>query len=315
LLIALLDTWDRRRSGEEKEHQQEERKRKGDEEQPLEVAMARSFASRLCLLFAAHKVVGCGLATTKAVTLLLRGTPYDKAGSPVGMAGNSPAVRAACLGLFCCQTDRHALLLRLAVEQSVVTHQDARCCAGAVAMAVAVREAMRFAPPLSDKAGFAATVADAVRPLDRAFALCISRLCSHYLPLHRTRAKSVPELAILINREGLHDAPDDGSVGVSGFVVSSVIWALFCFLLSPDNLWQTLGFCMAGGGDADSTCAMALALSGAHLGAGAIPRCVLELVHDQDNVETGGWEALAKLARRAWDAALRGEPQAAVPTV
>jgi ADP-ribosylglycohydrolase len=313
LLIALLDTWDRRRSGEEKEPQQEEGK--GDEEQPLEVAMARSFASRLCLLFAAHKVVGCGLATTKAVTLLLRGTTYDKAGSAVGMAGNSPAVRAACLGLFCCQADRHALLLRLAAEQSIVTHRDARCCAGAVAMAVAVREAMRFASPLSDKAGFAAAVADAVRPLDRAFALCISRLCSHYLPLHRTRAKSVPELAVLINREGLRDAPDDGSVGISGFVVSSVIWALFCFLLSPDNLWQTLGFCMAGGGDADSTCAMALALSGAHLGAGAIPRCVLELVHDQNNVETGGREALALLARRAWDAAVREHSQAAVPTV
>ena len=37
---------------------------------------AKGGRGRLCLLFAAHKVIGCGLATTKAVMLLT----YDKAG-------------------------------------------------------------------------------------------------------------------------------------------------------------------------------------------------------------------------------------------
>lgn len=50
---------------------------------------------------------------------------------------------------------------------------------------------------------------------------------------------------------------DDGSTGVSGFVVSSVVWSLYSFLVSPSNFVNTIVVAVSAGGDTDSTAAMA----------------------------------------------------------
>jgi len=60
-----------------------------------------------------------------------------------------------------------------------------------------------------------------------------------------------------------------------------VIWALYCFLRTPEDFWTVLRTCISGGGDTDSTAAMACALSGAHLGLEAIPKVFAYAVQDK----------------------------------
>ena len=59
--------------------------------------------------------------------------------------------------------------------------------------------------------------------------------------------------------------------GVSSYVVTSVLWSLYCFLRTPEDYLETIYTAIAAGGDADTTAAMAGAISGAHLGLGALP--------------------------------------------
>ena len=59
--------------------------------------------------------------------------------------------------------------------------------------------------------------------------------------------------------------------GISAFVVPSVAWSLYAFLRTPDDYWATVCTAIAVGGDTDTMAAMAGAMAGARLGAGALP--------------------------------------------
>ncbi len=74
--------------------------------------------------------------------------------------------------------------------------------------------------------------------------------------------------------------------GISLFVTSSVLWALYSFLRSPDDYWETILTAIAVGGDVDATAAMAGAIAGARLGPAAIPTQLTPHIHDR-----GTWKA------------------------
>lgn len=61
---------------------------------------------------------------------------------------------------------------------------------------------------------------------------------------------------------------------------NSVITAIACFLRSPDSYENTISTAIALGNDTDTLAAMAGAISGAHLGIGAIPANLLEMLED-----------------------------------
>ncbi len=63
----------------------------------------------------------------------------------VVVAGNSPAIRASAVGMLFCLSP-HERLLQCAQEQATATHRDSRSLAGAIVMAVAVRQAMLCQP-------------------------------------------------------------------------------------------------------------------------------------------------------------------------
>lgn len=50
-----------------------------------------------------------------------------------------------------------------------------------------------------------------------------------------------------------------------------MLWSLYCFLRTPEDYLETIYTAIAAGGDADTTAAMAGAISGAHLGLAALP--------------------------------------------
>ncbi len=73
-----------------------------------------------------------------------------------------------------------------------------------------------------------------------------------------------------------------------------MLWSLYSFLRSPEDYWETVCTAIAVGGDVDTTAAMAGAMSGAHLGLGAVPS---RLAHRLTDRGTWGFEELVELAQ------------------
>ena len=168
------------------------------------------------------------------------------------------------------------LLAQAANDQGVITHRDARCSAGAVAIAGAV--ALALCAEAVYPSEFTSKLGELVGEIDSSFASGIRQLPG-WVPLF-------PEEAVeLISRVGLEPGySEDGWRGISPFVVSSVLWSLYSFLKSPEDYQEAIRTAIAVGGDVDTTAAMAGAISGAHLGLGAVPSKLVECLTDQ-----GSW--------------------------
>jgi ADP-ribosylglycohydrolase len=244
-----------------------------------------AFALRVAALFAEGGDVGAGPGTRAAAMRLLAGTPWSRSGTPAPYAGNGSAMRAAPLGLLF--GDDMALVRQAAVEQSLVTHLEPRCSAGALVVASAVSVAARGEPVeardfLTEVAGHAGTiepyVADAIRGL------------------HGWAELGPQAAARRLHAEGLDPRYPDECRGISAFVTPSVVWSLYAFLRAPDDYWTTVCTAIEAGGDTDTMAAMAGAISGARLGPAGLPAGLLARLNDR-----GGWgsEALTDLARRA----------------
>lgn len=239
------------------------------------------YAEHLANLFREGRDVGAGTGTRSAAQRLLEGVHWSQSGTPAPYAGNGSAIRAGPLGLLF--SDR-AAISRAALEQSRITHLDPRCEAGALAIALAVSIAagtQRIVP-----GEFLEELAAAVEPIDLSVAHAL-RESAHWVALDPGAA------AGLLHQSGLDFAYPEWQ-GISAFVTPSVVWSLYAFLRSPDDYWETVCTAIAVGGDTDSLAAMAGAISGARVGADAMPRALLDRVNDR-----GEWAAgeLAQLAR------------------
>jgi ADP-ribosylglycohydrolase len=250
-----------------------------------------AYAGRLAALFGEGRDVGAGPGTRAAAMRLLGGTHWSRSGTPAPYAGNGSAMRAAPLGLLF--GDDTASMVEATVEQSLMTHLDPRCSAGALAVAGAVSFAARRAPIRS--AEFLGGLAALTGPVDQSVAEAIRGLgrWMHLAPANAVRR--------------LHDERLDPSYagewhGISAFVTPSVVWSLYAFLHSPDDYWTTVCTAIGVGGDTDTMAAIAGAISGARLGLDALPAGLVERLEDR-----GGWgrDALIELARRAARCAAR----------
>lgn len=243
------------------------------------------YARRIAAIFAEGRIVGRGRATTEAARRLASGIPWEQAGTPAPAAGNGTAMRAAPAGLFFC--DAPGELARAARDQSRITHQDPRCAAGSAIIA-----------------GTVAHVARAGRLDPGALFSELLPLCSTFSEEFAARLDNLadwvglpPGMAFeLIAAAGQEDAAPHW-MGITPFVIPSVLWSLYAFLRTPEDYWETVCTAIAAGGDTDTTAAMAGAMSGALNGAAALPPEFTEHLNDQ-----GAWrrDALARLARDAW---------------
>jgi ADP-ribosylglycohydrolase len=245
------------------------------------------YARRIAAIFSEDRIVGRGRATEEAAVRLNQGMPWQEAGTPPPSAGNGSAMRAGPVGLLF--FDDLTLLAQAAYDQGVITHRDARCSAGAVAIAGAVALALRIEPV--DLSEFTSQLGELVQEIDPSFASDI-RQVPGWVPL-------LPEEAVeLISRVGLEPGYSDGWRGISPFVVSSVLWSLYSFLKSPEDYQETIRIAIAVGGDVDTTAAKAGAISGAHLGLAVIPHTLAGRITDQ-----GSWDfpELTDLAGKCYD--------------
>jgi ADP-ribosylglycohydrolase len=221
---------------------------------------AKDYAQRLGALFADNRVVGAGRAMEEVGLRIAGGMPWQQAAILAPSAGNASAMRAAPIGLF--YYDNPEALVAAARDQSRVTHQDARCAAGSVAIAGAVALAMRQRPIVVES--FLGELAEWVRQIDQSVAFDVYQL-SAWVSLSPEAA------ATFMVRARLCPGSSTEWRGVSSYVVTSVLWSLYCFLRTPEDYLETIYTAIAAGGDVDTTAAMAGAISGAHLGLSALP--------------------------------------------
>jgi ADP-ribosylglycohydrolase len=244
-----------------------------------------AFAGRLAALFAEGRDVGAGPGTRGAAMRLLAGTHWSRSGTPAPYAGNGSAMRAAPLGLLFGEDTRS--MIEATLEQSVMTHLDPRCSAGALAVAGAVSLAAKRAPVRNEE--FLGAIAALTAPADQSVAEAIRGLgrWAHLAPDAAARR---------LHEEQLDPAFNGEWCGISAFVTPSVVWSLYAFLRTPDDYWATVCTAIGVGGDTDTMAAIAGAISGARLGAEALPARLVERLNDR-----GGWgpDALIELARRA----------------
>ena len=235
------------------------------------------YATRIADIFAQQRIVGRGRATEEAANRLIRGVAWQEAGTPAPNAGNGSAMRAGPIGLIF--YDDPSQLVQAACDQGRITHQDSRCSAGAVAIALQSDMMIETEP-------FLGQLSEWVGEVDSSFAALLKDLIDW--------VKLPPESAAeLISQAGLPLNYEHSWQGISPFVVGSVLWSLYAFLRTPQDYWETLCTSIAVGGDVDTTAAMACAISGAFLGLEAIPNQIAEFLNDRG---TWGLGELIKLA-------------------
>lgn len=233
---------------------------------------ADDFARRIAALFTEDRIVGRGRATEAAALRLADGTPWQHAGTPAPAAGNASAIRAGVLGLIYGDLPEH--LIRTTRDQGIITHADPRCSAGAVTMAEAVALASRDVYP-DGEAFFG--------PLRQWSQRIEPTLPSGLRKLEELLCAPKEQVAEAISRIGLPPGVDSQwRGGISAFVVSSVLWALYAFLKYPDDFSHAVALAIEAGGDVGTTAAMTGALIGARLGLSGIPADLAVHLNDRD---------------------------------
>src|SRR3712207_1770023 len=146
-------------------------------------------------------------------------------------------MRAAPLGLLFPEIQA---TVAAAAEQSLVTHLDPRCAAGAVAIAVAARRAATEGP--LDRSAFLGAVADQARTQEESVASAIAGLETwRHLPPE--------EAARWLHAEGLDPAYTGEWQGMSAAVTPSGLRRRHAFLRRPDDDWGGVWPAIGVGGD------------------------------------------------------------------
>ena len=244
------------------------------------------YAARIAAIFAEGRIVGHGVGTKEAARRLIDGTPWEEAGSEPPYAGNGSAMRAAPIGLLFYDNPRR--MIQAAHDQSRITHKDRRCSAGAIAIAGAVAIALR--PENINPITFLSRLSEWSTPFDPV----LGETLKHQMPQW---LKLAPEDAAAQIRSGAPREYSDKWQGISHYVTSSVLWALYSFLKNPDDYWEADCTAISAGGDVDTTAAMAGAISGARVRLEKLPLHLAKLLNDN-----GSWtyDELNELAHRAF---------------
>ncbi len=211
---------------------------------------------------------GIGGATYESIQRLIDGvSPLESGMKGEKAAGNGAAMRIAPIALLdCLDLERLRDDCRVA---TTITHDNPEAVAGALAVAYAVARAARgdLAPHtlIPDATAYIGPCAVAER----------LNLAARFLETDMEIEEALARL------------------GTRGYVVETVASAFFCFLRTPHDFEETVSRAVGGGLDADTTGAIAGALSGAYNGLDAIP------TRWREEVEAAG--EILELAGRIFD--------------
>ena len=259
--------------------------------------LGESFAEKLCSLsyprgrgFRFGIFRGAGRSFRDSIRSLEDGENWRLSGQE--SASNGAAMRVAPLGIFF-REDLDKLKQRV-IDQSVLTHRDAMAIAAAQAIAhtIALVIRLRQAPPPEELLGqileqvraaedlAAEQEDDAVSGLEESrhgFSEALARMSEYLsLPLDEGLAK-IGEYA-----ESTSDRAGIGATG--GYVLSSVITALYIFLKHPGSYERAVVAAINQGGDTDTIGAMVGAMAGALHGISAVPARWIQGLRNVDQI-------------------------------
>ncbi len=241
------------------------------------------YARRLAALFESDRIFGRGMACDQAARRLMIGVPWDQAGEPAGQAGNGSAMRAGPVGVLF--ADDPDALVRVAVDQGRITHQDPRCAAGSIAIATGV--ALALEPGRVEPGRWLGIIAGRVEAVSPVVAEGVRSLDGWL-------RESPGDACGPISTWGYEPGTSPDWPGISPYVVPSVLWSLYAFLRSPEDYLETIRTAIAVGGDVDTFAAMTGAIAGARVGLDALPPGLARRVHD---LGEWGYDELVALAR------------------
>jgi ADP-ribosylglycohydrolase len=204
-----------------------------------------------------------GFTIKYSLMRLRNGIPWHRSGlDDEQTAGNGSAMRVAPVGLLHhAQPDQVAEDARLS---SIMTHRHSEAVAGSIAIAYLVARA----------AGGTLQPQSAAR--DAAAYIGHSRVADHLLRAQRLLEAGTPVPEAL------------AELKTSGYVVHTVAAAVYCFAATPHDFERSIIDAVMGGNDADTTAAVAGAVSGAFNGEAAIPHRWRTAVERGDEIRSLG---------------------------
>jgi ADP-ribosyl-[dinitrogen reductase] hydrolase len=220
-------------------------------------------AQRFVGWFDSGDLRGIGLTCQEAILNLKSEIPWRESGRRgYWAAGNGTAMRIAPVGLIDCHDMEQ--LREDCWATSVITHNNSEAVAGAVAVAYAIG---RLISGEVDERTFLPEIAAFVGDSEVAHNL--------------EQAQS-----LFSSRTPTEDAL--GILGTSGYVVETVASALYCFLRTPEDFLTTVSSAVMGGGDTDTTAAIAGAISGAYNGVSNMPKHLVQGVEHSERLRKLG---------------------------
>ncbi len=228
---------------------------------------------------------GYGGGTTKVLSLIRSGKPWEEAGKEVfngGSYGNGSAMRVAPVG--CLFYDKPQQLKEIARLSSIITHPHQLGIEGAVLQSLAVAKALRI---------------DSSKKMDPLTFL--QELIEEFDPQSKEYQDKLYTIErLLMKKPGREEVVKE--LGNDVRAHNSVPTAVYSFLAFPDNFEEALIYAVNLGGDTDTIGAMTGAISGAYHGIRGIP------LHWLEDLEEGpkGHSYIEKLARELYHTYVSG---------
>lgn len=227
----------------------------------------KNIASRFARLWRTGEIVGGGASCSEAAENILRGVPWQEAGTEIGRAGNGTAMRVSPVGLWHYDSPVERLK-EDALDSSIITHKDPRAGAGAVAIAAGIAYAVSHRH--IDQKELVDHLAGLISDISPEFAAYIEEL-PYWLRMEEDLARW--EIAA-----AGWGKPEDKLDYITPFVIPTVLISLYYFLKNPADFCGNIKQVILAGGDVDTTAAISGALSGSFAGIAAIPQRLVDRV-------------------------------------
>jgi ADP-ribosylglycohydrolase len=205
-----------------------------------------AFMEELLQYDAEHGIVGMGKGTKTVFERVKLGYPSSIAGIPAPQASNGCIMRGHMAG-FCALTPTQAI--NYGHSQALATHRDPRCLDSAVILALFAHN-LRYT---SVSGAWSRTLAY----LKPTLSTPTLEALQAFPPLTATVEEALKAILAITPPEGQGDWD-----GISPYVFATLFWSLWCFLKSPTDLTQIAFSVFSGGGDTDTTAAIAFGLYG-----------------------------------------------------
>jgi len=229
--------------------------------------------------------IGPGMACLNAIYNLARGVPWTKSGYDSG--ANGSAMRISPIGLFYCHDVSE--LIRIADETTKITHTQEAAAAAAIVVARAVAYlAVNEEVVLDD---FIEVLCNALqKPEHEEFKNHIGMLDSF---LKQSPKKALKKLGILgVRPEYLpKKLPENGII--HPYACTTVLAALYCFLRTPHDYFESVNEVILAGGDTDTTGAICGAISGAFNGIHKLPKSLMYRLINHEHIFSIGRKLFA----------------------